>query len=735
MIMKHNIKYVMSLVFMFLFAKSTWADPTVTIIKKLNGSPAATTSPGDVTSAISSGTCTLTVTPVQGNYVIKDLITVYSVVTGNVAQAPRRTPTLDSTPIEVTAKDANADPSGETQYTFTMPEDGSDVEVTVDFNTRISISNATITLAETSVTYDGTAKEPAVSSVVLGETTLTTSDYEVSYSNNTNVSADASPTVTVTGKGKYTGEATTTFTITAKTITSGMITLSPTSFVYSGEVQTPEVTVVDLINNEDYQLGENDYEISYQKLNGETATETVETREVGTYNVVVTGKGNYTGSATKSFEITKVPLTLTITVNSNGWTYGDDITETEAFEVAGNAGNGELSFLYKVRGADDNTYTNTLPENAGDYTVKIEVAETENYASGSAIADFTISPASIANYTVSVDATQTYTYTGNAIEPSVTVNDPNGNLLEDENYTVSYENNVNAADENATNKPTAIVTGTGNYTGTASASYTIAQADLADVTIAAIADQEYTGNAIEPEVSVTLNGVDIDDSEYTVSYSDNTDAGEATVTLTSTNNNFSTENTKSATFTILNRTLAVENVTFNNHWATYYSNDGAYDLPAGIGAFVATGVGDGVVTISQIKNIPEGVAVLLNNETTATTDHTIVTGNMLQHAAEEVNTNTTDAVFYGLYNGTMMRVTGTIPAGRNYLYMPLAMNNQGAPELKIVIEGETTGVGASLVNSEKRIVNSDIYDLQGRRVHKPSKKGLYINQGHKVVVK
>ena len=44
--MKHNLKYVISLVFMLMLTQSTWADPTVTIIKKLNGSPAATTSPG-----------------------------------------------------------------------------------------------------------------------------------------------------------------------------------------------------------------------------------------------------------------------------------------------------------------------------------------------------------------------------------------------------------------------------------------------------------------------------------------------------------------------------------------------------------------------------------------------------------------------------------------------------------------------------------------------------------------
>ena len=47
-------------------------------------------------------------------------------------------------------------------------------------------------------------------------------------------------------------------------------------------------------------------------------------------------------------------------------------------------------------------------------------------------------------------------------------------------------------------------------------------------------------------------------------------------------------------------------------------------------------------------------------------------------------------------------------------------------------EGETTGIDATLVNSEK--VNSVVYDLQGRKVAQPT-KGLYIVNGKKVVIK
>ncbi len=184
MVMKHNIKYVISLVFMFLLTQGAWADPAVTIIKQLNGSPAATASPGEVTSEIANGKCTLTVTPADGNYVTKDFITVYSVVTGNVAQGPRRTPNLDNTAIEVTDKGANTDPSGVTTYEFTMPTDGSDAEVTVNFHsittynlfigeTQVTVLNAADILGDGKVSFTITGTDAPVNTLTLNGAELT----------------------------------------------------------------------------------------------------------------------------------------------------------------------------------------------------------------------------------------------------------------------------------------------------------------------------------------------------------------------------------------------------------------------------------------------------------------------------------------------------------------------------------------------------------------------------------
>jgi hypothetical protein len=85
----------------------------------------------------------------------------------------------------------------------------------VSFNVTIAskmVSSPTITLSETSYTYDGNAKEPTVT-VKDGETTIPSSEYTVSYANNINV---GTATVTITDKdgGNYNVSGSATFSIT-----------------------------------------------------------------------------------------------------------------------------------------------------------------------------------------------------------------------------------------------------------------------------------------------------------------------------------------------------------------------------------------------------------------------------------------------------------------------------------------------------------------------------------------
>ncbi len=94
-----------------------------------------------------------------------------------------------------------------------------------------SLSKATVTLAQTSVTYTGAAQTPAAA-VTLNGKTLSTADYTVAYQNNTNA---GTAKVTVTGKGNYTGTATAAFTI-AKA--GNTVTASSVNKIVSAKAQS-----------------------------------------------------------------------------------------------------------------------------------------------------------------------------------------------------------------------------------------------------------------------------------------------------------------------------------------------------------------------------------------------------------------------------------------------------------------------------------------------------------------
>ena len=73
--------------------------------------------------------------------------------------------------------------------------------------------------------------------------------------------------------------------------------------------------------------------------------------------------------------------------------------------------------------------------------------------------------------------------------------------------------------------------------------------DIGKATIAEIEDQTATGEAITPTPTVTLGGKTlVKDTDYTLSYADNTDVGTATITVTGIGDYFFS---KAATFEIV----------------------------------------------------------------------------------------------------------------------------------------------------------------------------------------
>ena len=119
-------------------------------------------------------------------------------------------------------------------------------------------------------------------------------------------------------------------------------------------------------------------------------------------------------------------------------------------------------------------------------------------------------------------------YTGSAITTEVTISDGNTVLREGTDYTLSYENNTNAGIATVT------ATGMGDYDAESSISTTflISPRHIKDVSVAAIPNETYDGNPKTPDVTVT-NGTTplIEGTDYNVTYSNNTNAGTANVTI------------------------------------------------------------------------------------------------------------------------------------------------------------------------------------------------------------
>ena len=149
---------------------------------------------------------------------------------------------------------------------------------------RISISKASVTLSTSTYAYDGKAKKPGVTVKLNGKTLKNSTDYTVSYSNNTKV---GTATVKITGKGNYTGSVSKTYNIKnnfKKATISGISNKS-----YTGKNITQSFTVK--YNGKTLKKG-TDYTVSY-----------LSNKNIGTATVKVTGKGSYAGTITKTFKI------------------------------------------------------------------------------------------------------------------------------------------------------------------------------------------------------------------------------------------------------------------------------------------------------------------------------------------------------------------------------------------------------------------------------------------------
>ena len=160
--------------------------------------------------------------------------------------------------------------------------------------------------------------------------------------------------------------------IEKKTISSNNVTLSQNSYTYDGRAKKPTVTIKD--GNTVLKEG-TDYTVTYSN-----------NINVGTAKVTVTGKGNYTGTVTKEFMITKAAPEqgvkdlshCTVTLSKSSYTYDGKAKKPAVTVKDGNTALKERT-----------DYTVTYSNNINVGTAKVTVAGKGNYK-GTVTKGFTI---------------------------------------------------------------------------------------------------------------------------------------------------------------------------------------------------------------------------------------------------------------------------------------------------------------------------------------------------------
>lgn len=178
-------------------------------------------------------------------------------------------------------------------------------------------------------------------------------------------------TVEITGIGVYTGKLTLTFTVTGNDISGYTVTLKESSVNVSDKAQTP---VIESVKKGTTTLASTNYTVSYQDAAGKTVTSM---KDPGTYKVVVTGKGAYSGSAYAIFRI--VGLTQTVTTEKSTYKV---YRSSDAFniEAESNVANAAITYTSSNPSVANVSATGTVTVNkVGRAVITISAPATGKY--------------------------------------------------------------------------------------------------------------------------------------------------------------------------------------------------------------------------------------------------------------------------------------------------------------------------------------------------------------------
>lgn len=190
-------------------------------------------------------------------------------------------------------------------------------------------------------------------------------------------------------------------------------------------------------------------------------------------------------------------------------------------------------------------------------------------------------------------------------------------------------------------------------------------------------------------------------------------------------------------------------------YASFFSSQSAYTLPNGLSAQVVTSVANGKLTYKTIADgsvsgiVPKGTAVMLVSDAKRAGTYTLTptessasySGTNLLRGSDDATMTSGDGYHYklgygrsgsslnnvfGWYWGAANGGSFQIDGHKAWLVVPKSSATRGYS-----IGDEATGIS----DVEADDADAHYYDLQGRSVSKPQRKGVYIKNGQRVIIK
>jgi len=338
-----------------------------------------------------------------------------------------------------------------------------------------------------------------------------------------------------------------------------------------------------------------------------------------------------------------------------------------------------------------------------------------------------------------IQAIADQTYTGSAIEPTVTVKDGDVTLTLGTDYTVAYENNVE------TGTATVTVTGTGDYSGTAIATFII-RADKTALNTAITEAEAYYNSISEsnPDAAAVL----LEAINAAKAVQDNADATQSEIETAA--------QTLTDAVNAAKADVALKRITLVIPAKSYMARIDAdkrqiENAVAGVKLYSVKSVTDSEVELTaELSVIAAEMPYFIYNDNDTEVEVSIVVSaeeaDAVDYDSEHFKGTLVDKTFtdedmeeadhYVLSGGSnfvWVKDAGTLAAGKCWIELVPA-SEAHARRLVIVHEGDLTPTGINAVSSSADKMDGEWYDLSGRRVAQPA-KGIYVKNGKKVIVK